>query len=82
MTEGSGAKDASRTPDEEERAPRNDVLAGLGELERRVTLDWVGEHLPDVGGPRTGSGACTGLSGSASRSAWPRMSVDTRSDRR
>jgi hypothetical protein len=24
------------------------VLAGLGELERRVTLDWVGEHLPDV----------------------------------
>src|SRR6266545_7825133 len=48
MTEGSGAKDASRTPDEEERAPRNDVLAGLGELERRVTLDWVGEHLPDV----------------------------------
>ena len=48
MTEGSGAKDAPRTPDDEERAPGNDVLAGMGELERRVTLDWVGEHLPDV----------------------------------
>jgi hypothetical protein len=48
MTEGSGAKDASRTPNDEERASGNDVLAGLGELERRVTLDWVGEHLPEV----------------------------------
>jgi hypothetical protein len=48
MTEESGAKDASRTPNDEERAPGNDVLAGLGEQERRVTLDWVGEHLPDV----------------------------------
>jgi hypothetical protein len=48
MTEGSGAKDASRTPNGEERAPANDLLAGLGELERRATLDWVGKHLPEV----------------------------------
>jgi hypothetical protein len=47
MTEGS-AKDASRTPNGEERALANDLLAGLGELERRVALDWVGEHLPEV----------------------------------
>jgi hypothetical protein len=48
MTEGSGAKDASHTPNDEERAPGNDVLAGLGELERRELMAWVGENLPYV----------------------------------
>jgi hypothetical protein len=47
MTEGSGAKDASDTLNEE-RAPGEDVLSGLGELERRELLTWVGEHLPEV----------------------------------
>jgi hypothetical protein len=48
MTGGSGAKDASDTLNEEERAPGEDVLSGLGELERRELLTWVGEHLPEV----------------------------------
>jgi hypothetical protein len=48
MTEGSGAKDAPHTPNDDERAPGTDVFSGLGDLERRVTLDWVGEHLPEV----------------------------------
>jgi len=48
MTGGSGAKDASHTLNEEERAPGEDVLSGLGELERRELLTWVGEHLPEV----------------------------------
>jgi hypothetical protein len=48
MTGGSGAKDASDTLNEEERVPAEDVLSGLGELERRELLTWVGEHLPEV----------------------------------
>jgi hypothetical protein len=48
MTGGSGAKDAPHTLNEEERAPGEDVLSGLGELERRELLTWVGEHLPEV----------------------------------
>jgi len=48
MTGGSGAKDAPHTLSEEERAPGEDVLSGLGELERRELLTWVGEHLPEV----------------------------------
>jgi hypothetical protein len=40
MTEGPGA--------EEERAPGQDVLSGMTELERRETLAWVGENLPLV----------------------------------
>jgi len=40
MTGGSGAKDASHTLNEEERAPGEDVLSGLGELERRELLTW------------------------------------------
>jgi hypothetical protein len=47
MTGGSGAKDASDTLKEEKRAPGEDV-SGLGELERRELLTWVGEHLPEV----------------------------------
>jgi hypothetical protein len=38
MTEGPGA----------ERAQGQDVLAGLGELERQALLAWVGENLPQV----------------------------------
>jgi hypothetical protein len=30
----------------DEHAPGTDVL--LGDLERRLTLDWVGDHLPEV----------------------------------
>jgi hypothetical protein len=48
MTGGSGAKDAPHTLNEEERAPGEDVLSGLGEPERRELLTWVGEHLPEV----------------------------------
>jgi hypothetical protein len=40
MTEGPGA--------EEERAPGQDVLSGMTELERRETLAWIGENLPLV----------------------------------
>jgi GNAT superfamily N-acetyltransferase len=47
MTEGSGAKDPPDTPDDEQPAGK-DVLSGLGELERRAMLTWVGEHLPEV----------------------------------
>jgi hypothetical protein len=64
MTEGPGAKDASRTLNEEERTPGNDnVLAGLGELERRASLDWGRRKFcRRCGGPHTGSGACAGPS--------------------
>jgi hypothetical protein len=48
MTEGPEAKGAPPTFTDEERARGQDVLAGLGELERRAILDWVGEHLPQV----------------------------------
>jgi hypothetical protein len=48
MTGGSGAKDASDMLNEEERAPGEDALSGLGEPERRELLTWVGEHLPEV----------------------------------
>jgi hypothetical protein len=48
MTEGPGAKDAPPTFTDESRAPGQDVLSGMTELERRETLAWVGEHLPQV----------------------------------
>jgi hypothetical protein len=48
MTGGSGAKDIPHMPKDDERAPGTDVLSGLGDLERRAALDWVGEHLPEV----------------------------------
>jgi hypothetical protein len=48
MTEGSGAKDAPRTLSDEESTPGDDWLSELGELERRATLKWIGENLPEV----------------------------------
>jgi hypothetical protein len=48
MTGGSGAKDVPHTLNDEERARGKDVLSGLGELERRALLTWVGENLPYV----------------------------------
>jgi hypothetical protein len=48
MTGESGAKDAPRTPNDDERPPGTGMLSGLGDLERRAALDWVGEHLPEV----------------------------------
>jgi dephospho-CoA kinase len=48
MTEGPGAKDAPPTSTNEQNARGQDALSGLGELERRALLDWVGENLTDV----------------------------------
>jgi hypothetical protein len=48
MTGGPGAKDAPPTFGDEDRAQGQDPLAGLGELERRELLAWVGENLPYV----------------------------------
>ena len=48
MTEGPGAKGSPPMSTDDERAPGQDVFAGLGELERRESLAWVGEHLPQV----------------------------------
>jgi hypothetical protein len=48
MTGGPGAKGAPPPSTDEERAPGQDVLSGLGQLERRALLDWVGENLPQV----------------------------------
>src|SRR4029450_13987131 len=48
MTEGPGAEGAPPTFTDKERAPGQDVLSGMTELERRETLAWVGENLPLV----------------------------------
>jgi hypothetical protein len=48
MTGESGAEDAPHTRNDEEGAQGDDVFSGLGEMERRAMLDWVGENLPDV----------------------------------
>jgi hypothetical protein len=48
MTGGPGAKGAPPTFTDDERAPGQDVVSGLGERERRALLAWVGEHLPQV----------------------------------
>jgi hypothetical protein len=48
MPEELGAKDAPPTFNDEQRARGQDALSGMGERERRATLDWVGEHLPQV----------------------------------
>jgi hypothetical protein len=48
MTQGPGAKGTPPTSTDEQRAPGQDVFAGLGELERRESLAWMGEHLPQV----------------------------------
>jgi hypothetical protein len=48
MTEGPGADGAPPTFTDNQRAPGQDLLAGMTEEERRATLDWIGEHLPRV----------------------------------
>ena len=48
MTEGPGAEGAPPTFTDKERAPGQDVLSGMTELERRETLAWIGENLPLV----------------------------------
>jgi hypothetical protein len=48
MTEEPGAKDAPHPFTDTERAPGQDLVSGLGELERRALLTWVGENLTQV----------------------------------
>ena len=48
MTEGSGAKDASPTFDDQNRARGQDWLGDLGQEERRELLAWVGQNLTEV----------------------------------
>ena len=42
MTGQSEAKGSPHRLSDEERAPETDAL--LGDLERRLTMDWVGDH--------------------------------------
>ena len=46
MTGRSEANGPPHGLSDEERAPEMDAL--LGDLERRLTMDWVGDHLPQV----------------------------------
>lgn len=46
MTDRSEANGPPQRLSDEERAPELD--AALGDLERRLTMDWVGDHLPQV----------------------------------
>jgi hypothetical protein len=46
MTSQSEANRPPRKLSDEERAPEID--AALGDLERRLTMGWVGDHLPQV----------------------------------
>jgi hypothetical protein len=48
MTGGRGAKDAPHTFSDEDRAQEHDPFRGLGEVERRAALAWVGENLAEV----------------------------------
>jgi hypothetical protein len=48
MTEGLGAKDAPHAISDEDRAQEQDPFRGMGELERRASLAWVGENLTEV----------------------------------
>jgi hypothetical protein len=48
MSGGPGAEDAPHTSSDEDRAQGQDPFRGLGELERRELLAWVGENLPYV----------------------------------
>jgi hypothetical protein len=48
MEEGPGAQDDPHTFRDEDNAQGPEPLRGLGELERRELLAWVGEHLPYV----------------------------------
>lgn len=77
MTEGPGAKRAPHTFTDEERAGGQDVLSGLGELERREFLAWVGEHLPLVRRSIAGQRLLYWSLGSAWWLAWPRTSLAT-----
>lgn len=54
MTGEAGEQDAPHTFRDEDRTQRQGSLAGLGELERRELVAWVGENLPEV--RRTASG--------------------------
>ena len=54
MTGGPGAEDAPQTFSDEDSARGQEPLRGLGELERRELLAWVGENLTEV--RRTASG--------------------------
>lgn len=47
MTVRPRAKDAPHTLNED-RTQREDPFRGLGDLERRAALAWVGENLPEV----------------------------------
>ena len=46
MTDRSEANSSLGGPRDEERAGETDVL--LGDLEHRLSMDWVGAHLPQV----------------------------------
>ena len=48
MVGGPGAKDTPHTFSDEDGAQGQDPFRGLGELERRAALAWVGENLPEV----------------------------------
>jgi hypothetical protein len=48
MTEGPEAEGTPPTSTHEQGAPGQDWLAGLGEPERRESLAWMGEHLPEL----------------------------------
>ncbi len=52
-----GEPDADGRPHrltDEEGDPGANVLSGLGDMERRLALDWVGDHLPQVRGSAYG----------------------------
>jgi hypothetical protein len=46
MTGRSEAKGPAQGPSDEEHAPEIDP--SIGDLERRLMMDWVGDHLPQV----------------------------------
>ena len=48
MTAGPGAKDAPHAFRDEDSARGQEPLGGLGKLERRELLAWVGENLTEV----------------------------------
>jgi hypothetical protein len=48
MTGEPGAKDAPHTFGDEDTAQEQDPFRGMGEQERRASLEWVGENLTEV----------------------------------
>jgi hypothetical protein len=48
MTGGPGAQNAPHTLSDDDTVQGRDPFRGLGELERRAALAWVGENLADV----------------------------------